>query len=98
MNNHDYNNAVYLLKKIPFLDNGFLILKEDIAIASPISVLYHEFYADLKTLKQKLEAEKEKLQCVVGKNFIPFGKAQHPQLWDYADGADTMDFLLKIEN
>jgi len=97
MNNHDYNNAVYLLKKINFLDNGFLLLKEDEAIASPISVLYYEFYDDMKSLKQKLETEKEKIQCIAGKDFIPFGKAQQPQLWDYADGVDTMNFLLKME-
>ncbi len=95
MNNHDYNNAVYLLKKIKFLDNGFLLVKEDEAIASPISVLYYEFYDDPESLKQKLETEKEKLQCIIGKDFIPFGKAQHPQLWDYADGVDTMSFLVK---
>jgi hypothetical protein len=98
MNNHDYNNAVYLLKKIPFLDNGFVLLKEDEAIASPISVVYYEFYDDIKSLKQNLEAEKDKLQCIVGKNFIPFGRAQHPQLWDYADGVDTIKFLLTIDH
>jgi hypothetical protein len=96
MNNHDYNNAVYLLKKIPFLDNGFVLLKEDEAIPSPISVVYYEFYNDFKSLEQKLEAEKDKLQCIVGKDFIPFGRAQHPQLWDYADGVDTMSFLLML--
>ena len=96
MNNHDYNNAVYLLKKIPFLDNGFVLLKEDEAIASPISVVYYEFYDEVKTLKEKLEREKENLQCIIGKDFIPFGKAQHPHLWDYADGVDTMKFLLTL--
>jgi hypothetical protein len=94
MNNHDYNNAVYLLKKIPFLDNGFLLLKEDEVIASPVSVLYYEFYDDMKSLTQKLETKKEKIQCIVGRNYIPFGKAQQPQLWEYADGVDTMKFLL----
>jgi hypothetical protein len=93
-NNHDYINAVYLLKQIPFLDNNFLILKEDEAIASPVSVVYYEFYDNPETLEQKLEQEKEKLQCIVGKGFIPFGKAQQPQLWDYSDGVDTMSFLL----
>ena len=38
---------------------------------------------------------KDKIQCIVGKNHIPFGKAQSPQLWDYADGIDTIEFLLK---
>lgn len=98
MNNYDYNKAIYLLKRIDFLDNGFLILKEDAAIASPIAVVYYDFYDDLKSLEEKLSSEKEKIQCVIGTNFIPFGNAQHPGLADYADGVDTMEFLLNIEN
>jgi len=94
MNNYDYNHAIYLLKRIDFLTNGFLILKEDPSIASPIAVLYYEFYDDMKSLEHKLRNEKDKIQCIVGKNFIPFGNAQHPHLWDYADGVDTMNFLI----
>lgn len=95
MNNHDYYNAIYLLNRIDFLDNGFLIVKEDPAIASPIAVVYYEFYDDLNSLEQKIKSEKEKIQCIIGKNFIPFGNAQQPSLWDYADGVDTMEFLLR---
>ena len=56
-------------------------------------------------LLELLETEKEKIQCVVSgkavseeKEMILFGSAQHPQLWDYADGVDTMEFLLNIKN
>ena len=39
-------------------------------------------------------------QCVVAEGFtadeIPFGYSQKPQLWDYADGVDTLQFLLSI--
>ena len=93
MNNYEYNNAIFLLKRIDFLTNGFLILKEDPAICSPIAVLYYEYYDTLKSLEEKLFVEKENIQCIVGKNFIPFGHAQQPQLWDYSDGIDTMYFL-----
>ncbi len=27
---------------------------------------------------------------------IPFGRAQKPELWDYADGVDTMEFSIKL--
>ncbi len=30
------------------------------------------------------------------KNLIPFGKSQEPGLFDYADGIDTMEFLLSL--
>jgi len=33
------------------------------------------------------------IQCVVGKNYLPFGEAQNPTLDQYADGVDTMAFL-----
>ena len=29
-------------------------------------------------------------------NAVPFGRTQTPELWDYADGVDTMEFLLKL--
>ena len=38
-------------------------------------------------------AGNEDVQCIVGKNHIPFGKAQSPSLTDYADGVDVMKFL-----
>jgi len=29
-------------------------------------------------------------------NSIPFGKTQQPELWDYADNVDTLQFLIKL--
>ena len=29
-------------------------------------------------------------------NEIPFGQTQHPNLWDYADGVNTLNFLSNI--
>jgi hypothetical protein len=42
-----------------------------------------------------LSAEKD-IQCITGKNDIPFGQAQQPCLTDYADGVDTLQFLLSL--
>lgn len=95
-NNYDYNKSIYLVNKVPFLDSGFLLLKEDKQIVSPISVLYYERYKDISAVKNSISEQKERIQCIVGHGYIPFGKAQQPKLWDYADGIDTIDFLLKI--
>jgi hypothetical protein len=38
---------------------------------------------------------KDSIQCIVSSGGIPFGRAQQPELWDYADGIDTIEFLLK---
>ncbi len=100
-NNYDYNKAVYLMNKIELIENGFLLLKEDEALHSPIGVLFYEFYEDLDTLKKHLKQKEEEIQAIVSKeNFekaIPFGKAQKPELWDYADGVDTIEFLLGLK-
>ncbi|QSB25990.1 acyl-CoA reductase [Flavobacterium sp. CLA17] len=97
-NNYDYNKAVFLMSNFKLLDNGFLTLKEDPSYASPISSVFYEFYESREDLEKRLEADTEQIQCIVsadsGKNNIPFGQTQNPQLWDYADNVDTITFLL----
>jgi len=99
-NNYDYNKAVYLMSQFKLVENGFLMLKEDLSYASPIATLFYEYYSDLDSLKQKLILEKESIQCIVGtpeiEEVIPFGETQKPRLWDYADGVDTLKFLQKL--
>jgi hypothetical protein len=94
-NNYDFNKAVYLVNKEVFYDFGYLLLKEDIRISSPVSVLFYEFYPSQDAVKQQTESLAEHIQCIVGRNNIPFGTSQMPHLWDYADGIDTIDFFLK---
>ncbi|WP_179345094.1 acyl-CoA reductase [Winogradskyella ursingii] len=98
-NNYDYNKAVYLMSEFEMLENGFLMIKEDDSYSSPIATVFYEYYEDFSSLKKRLEADAEKIQCVVASGFseneIEFGQTQQPQLWDYADNVDTVEFLLK---
>lgn len=98
-NNYDYNKAVFLMSRIPILDNAFLILKEDSALTSPIAVLHYEYYEDITLLNSFVENNNQ-IQCVVSnqltENSVAFGTTQHPQLWDYADGIDTLAFLSSL--
>ncbi len=107
MNNFDYVNAVLLMKQVPFLQNGFLIVREEQAIASPIAVLHYEKYKSKNELHDTLDANEEKIQCVVSNSgmdlksslrdrVVNFGNAQCPTLFDYADGVDTLEFLLQV--
>jgi len=96
-NNYDFYKAVFLVNKDKFIDAGYLLLKEEIAISSPVSVLYYEYYKSNTELKINIEKHKNDIQCIVSKSDIPFGKSQNPYLWDYSDGIDTIDFLLKIK-
>ena len=43
-NNYDYNKAVYLMSEQKFVENGFLIIKEDNKLGSPIACLFYEKY------------------------------------------------------
>jgi hypothetical protein len=95
-NNYDYNKAVWLLNSEPLLDNGFLLLKEDPSLASPTGSLYYEYYTDEQELRKMLAARAEEIQCIVSHADISFGGSQRPALWEYADGVDTMSFLLAL--
>ncbi len=95
-NNYDYHKSIYLVNKTPHLDTGFLLVTSTDELVSPISVLFHQEYDSEENLANILETKKEKIQCIVGKDHTPFGKAQRPELWDYADNVDTLKFLEKL--
>jgi hypothetical protein len=100
-NNYDYNKSIYLVNNEPHLDNGFLLLKQDSQLVSPISVLFYEVYDGMEELELLISSQLDKIQCIVGntevfKNAISFGKAQSPGPEDYADGEDTLKFLLSL--
>ena len=95
-NNYDYNKAIFLMGSNKLVENGFLLMKEDKSLLSPVAMLYYEYYDDLITVKQFVEENAKQLQCVVSKKDIPFGNTQKPKLWDYADGMDTVDFLREL--
>lgn len=102
-NNYDYNKSVMLVNQTPFLDNGFLLLHENPALVSPISVVHFQRYAHLDAAKIALQTAAEKIQCVAtAGGWLPgsvaFGTAQSPFLTDYADGVDTMAFLTNLES
>jgi len=94
-NNYDYQLALLILNKKFYMTNGSIILYEDAQIFSPISQLNYEYYSSAEELAGRLQ-QHEDVQCVVARNVIPFGQAQQPGLTDYADGVDTLQFLLGL--
>ncbi|MFA6945533.1 MAG: acyl-CoA reductase [Pedobacter sp.] len=100
-NNYDYNKSIFLVNLDRHFDNGFLLLKEDLRIASPLAVVYYEEYDDPGKLGQELLRNESLIQCAISNfelplNTIKFGESQRPGLWDYADGVDTMKFLEEL--
>ncbi|MGB0523854.1 MAG: acyl-CoA reductase [Flammeovirgaceae bacterium] len=100
-NNYDYHKSIYLVNQIAHLDNGGLLATEMEELVSPIAVLYYEYYEDEAALKGRLADLTDKIQCIVSDgghfpNSLTFGQAQEPKINDYADGVDTLKFLLEI--
>lgn len=100
-NNYDYNKSIYLVNMAKHFDNGFLLLKEDESLTSPLAVLFYQEYENLAEVEEQLKAQSENIQCVISKADInlpkfSFGESQHPKLWDYADLVNTIAFLNKL--
>jgi predicted SnoaL-like aldol condensation-catalyzing enzyme len=99
-NNYTYNKAVFLMSNFKLLENGFLVLKEDLSFASPIATLFYEYYDDFEAIQNKIKENQDKIQVIVSKlsidNATNFGETQNPKLYDYADGIDTIKFLQQV--
>ena len=95
-NNYDYNKAVHLLNQEPLLDNNFVLLKESKELFSPLGMLHYHFYNNNDELKAYLNINEDQVQCIVGRDYLPFGSSQQPGLSDYADGVDTLKWLNEL--
>ena len=100
MNNYDYQRTLLMMNQVPHVANEQVILTENHSIPSPISVLYYSRYRSSDELNQFILANRDKIQCVVSAHTIEGipsvlpGSAQCPRWNDYADGMDTIQFLL----
>ena len=99
-NNYDYNKAIYLMSEYKFLDNGFFIVKEGKEMHTPISTINYEYYDNISVLREKINQQEDKIQCIVSniefEGKVDFGETQNPSLNQYADNMDVMNFLLTI--
>ena len=100
-NNYLYQRSVFLMNQVEHLDNGFLLVRSDPAISSPVGTLHYEFYSDHRQLIRKLSEQQNSIQCIAGPptpglETIDLGRTQHPQLWEYADNVDTLKFLTNL--
>ena len=94
-NNYDYFLAIYLLNRVPYLTNDFLLMIENPVPFSAVSVLHYEFYTDEALLKQSLQSD-DNIQCIVDNVHVAYGQSQFPRLEDYADSVDTMMFMSSL--
>jgi hypothetical protein len=101
-NNFDYNYALYVLNRVPHEANGCVLMTENASLQSPIATLHYEYYSNIEAVTTTLLLKEDEIQLVVsqlpltGLSSYSLGAAQQPGLSDYADGVDTMAFLLSL--
>jgi len=96
MNNYDYNRTLLILNQQHHLANDFLMITENENLSSPVATLHYEKYKTENELVDRIASQMKQIQCIVSRNDIPFGKSQQPELADYADGVDTIEFLRSL--
>lgn len=104
LNNLLYYKAFLNANGTPFADAGHILLRKNPELASPLPVLHYWFYKEFTEAAEMINKYRDRLQCVVCKHDynlgavdrVAFGKTQYPTPWDYADGIDTMQFLLRM--
>ncbi|MBE0647725.1 MAG: acyl-CoA reductase [Bacteroidales bacterium] len=104
-NNIDYYKSICLVNRKRFLDGVFYLLMESDSTATPVAVLHYEYYKDIQQVSSALSRKEDEIQCIVVRDglvatfknsgMVSPGETQNPSLSDYADGVDTMKFLLE---
>lgn len=92
-NNYQYQKTLMLLNQVQHFDLGNLLVVEKSELVSAVGVLHLHYYDNLDEISQIITQHEDKIQCVVGKDYIDFGKAQQPGLSDFADGVNTYQWL-----
>lgn len=94
-NNYDYQLALLIMNGKYYMSTDALLLTENESPFTALSQVNYSFYNNKQNAIQSLQNSAD-IQCIAGNGFIPFGQSQYPLLNDYADGVDTMQFLLGL--
>lgn len=104
-NNYEYNLACAMLDNKKQIVGDSVLLFEETSNISRIACLHYQHYVNLLEVNKSLMVRKNELQCIatttkLNKNLkalqVPFGNAQQPELSDYADGVNTLKFLVSL--
>jgi len=103
LNNYEYQKSLLLINSELHFDNGFLLLREKPEMATAVSVMNYEYYDDLDAEIRRLNMQNDQIQCIVAaesvvRNAVLFGKTQSPDLMEYADNVDVIEFLAGLGN
>jgi hypothetical protein len=93
--NYDYQLALLMMGRKLYMTNGTILLTEAPSLFTAVSQVNFEYYSDKRNTIESLQNNAD-VQCVVAREIVSFGQAQQPALTDYADGVDTIRFLLGL--
>ena len=97
VNNYHYHKALLLMNLDPHIDAGFVLFKERNTLHAPVGLVNYTYYDEISEVSQYLKEHEDEIQCIVSEGTsidgLPFGTAQKPELWDYADGINTLEWL-----
>jgi hypothetical protein len=91
--NYDYQLALLMMRKQLYMDSGGVLMSENPSPFAAISQIHYQQYP----LGTSPTFNMDEIQCVVGKNQLPFGSLQKPLLAQYADGVDSLAFLSSLK-
>lgn len=91
-NNYDYQLALLMMTRQFYMDTNAILLSENPSPFAAISKIHYQYYTPGKTPI----VNPAEIQCIVGKGGMPFGSLQKPSLQQYADGVDTLSFLIGL--
>ena len=96
-----HHKALLRMRGTEFIDGGFFTLRESAGFSEALPDLVYTPYETAGEVREWISHRTENLQCIVTHALdcdrkTGFGRAQHPELWDYPDGRDVMAFLRTI--
>jgi hypothetical protein len=92
--NYDYQLALLMMNRQFYMDAGGILLSENPSPFAAISQIHYQFYVSGQTPI----LNSSDIQGIVGHQNLPFGSLQKPSLIQYADGIDTLQFLVNLKS
>jgi hypothetical protein len=89
--NYDYVLTINMMNREKYVTNGSIVISPGRSPYAGISNLKYAHYRQVDDVTSSLNPDE--IQVICGHGFTPFGQAQCPGFYDYADGVDTMAFL-----
>ena len=93
--NFDYHLTLLIMRNQFYMTNDSVVLTEHASPFSPVSQIHFQYYESDTSPLPALQKD-ENIQCIVGEGVLEAGNAQRPTLFDYADGVDTLQFLIGL--